>query len=169
MRWWSSKPHLVTAQTLDSADFLWLHFYLALPPHNFSYLFLDRSLRLCLPPDLTPISPHISSVDAASLYLFATASPPPSCLGIWKSRDILVFRNLVQKIKNIYYWRNILMKDRLMQASFVTFCDISYKRNIYWFAFPRHILKITSLKLSLRECLWTFVWCANFQVRLKVL
>ena len=78
MRWWSSKNHSVTVQTLDSAAFLQLHFYLALPPHNLFYLFIDRSFRFSLPPYLSPISPHISPVDAASLSLCTRFSPPIS-------------------------------------------------------------------------------------------
>ena len=53
-----------------------LHFYLALLPHNFFYLFLDRSFRLSLPPELPPIELHISFVDTDSLSLCTRFSPP---------------------------------------------------------------------------------------------
>ena len=49
MRWWSYKPQSVTAQTLYSAAFLQLHFYPALLPHNFFYLFLDHLFCFSLP------------------------------------------------------------------------------------------------------------------------
>ena len=50
MRWWSSKPQSVTAQTLDSAAFLLLHFYLALLTHNFLFLFLESFIPFLFPP-----------------------------------------------------------------------------------------------------------------------
>ena len=54
--------------------FLRLHFYLALPPHTFFYLFLDHSFRFFLPPDLS-LSPYIFHPSTPLLYLFALASP----------------------------------------------------------------------------------------------
>ena len=76
MRWWGSKAQSVTARIIDSAAFLRLHFYLALLLHNFLYLFLYCSFRFSLTPDLPPMALHILPVDDASLYLFATVSPP---------------------------------------------------------------------------------------------
>ena len=76
MRWWSSKPQSVTAQTLDSAAFFTITLLSSHPPHNFFYLFLDRSFRFSLPPELSPIDPHLSSVDAASLSICTRLSSP---------------------------------------------------------------------------------------------
>ena len=56
--------------------FLRLNFYISHLPHNFFYLFLDRSFHFSLPPDLSPISLHISPVYAASHSLCTRFSPP---------------------------------------------------------------------------------------------
>ena len=76
MRWWGSKPQSVTAQTLDSAAFLRLRFYLALPPHNFFYIFSGFFIPFLPPPGPIPYLPPYFT-RRRRFYLYLQPLPPP--------------------------------------------------------------------------------------------
>ena len=67
----------MNAKSLDSAAYK-LHFYLALLPKQFFYLFLDRSFSFSLPPYISPIALHLSPKPLSTFPCMVAPTLPSS-------------------------------------------------------------------------------------------